>query len=188
MKHLLKGLPVRSALAAAAAVALAACATGPSGMPASGVSVKDQARYADLTPDSIQVFVNRVVRPYDLVKTVRAEVFVLDAPSEEAAELRAFREMLRQAKDAGANAVMEVRRSITVDSVTQRVDTKPPAGSSGMFRDDISPTSVALDELTLADYWRGKGTLSSARIDQTFQRRGLSQKSVVFSGKAIKLK
>jgi hypothetical protein len=180
--------PLVGVLAAAAALGLSACATGPATHAAGQGEMQRQAHYADITEDSIQVFVNRPGQRYDIVRSVRSEVFVVDATSEEEAELQAFRQMIHLAKEAGADAVMEVRRSIVQDSVAQRVETPVPAGASGIFRDDMDPTAVMLDEMTLADYWRGVGTLSGARIDQTFGRRDLSQKSVVFTAKAIRLR
>lgn len=149
--------------------------------------VKSSAYFGDITEDSIKIFVNRVVQPYEIIKSVRTEVFLTDAKSEEDAELQAFKKMLVLAKQAGADGVMEVRRVIVQDSIEQRVTTTTPAGGSGIFRDDIDSTSVTLDEMTLSDYWRGKGTLNSKRFDTVFDRTKLSQRSVVFKAKAIKL-
>ena len=173
--------------AVSAALGLTACATD-SGQNRSMSGAMQQSHFADITEDSIQVFVNRPGQRYDIVRNIRSEVFVLDASSEAEAELRAFRQMIHLAREAGADAVIEVRRSIVQDSVAQRVDTSMPAGASSMLRDDMDPTSVMLDEMTLADYWRGEGTLSTARIDQTFGSRDMSQKSIVFSAKAIRLR
>lgn len=180
--------PLASALAVLAALGLTACATGTPTHTAGQGEMQRQAHYADITEDSIQIFVNRPGQRYDIIKSVRSEVFVIDATSEEEAELQAFRKMVHLAKEAGADGVMEVRRRIVQDSVAQRAETVVPAGASGIFRDDMDPTAVMLDEMTLADYWRGVGTLSSSRIDQTFGRRDLSQKSVVFTAKAIRLR
>ena len=163
---------------------LTACANDPY-MSGQGEAQR-QAHYSDITEDNIQVFVNNPGQRFEVVRHLHSEVFVLDATSEEDAELRAFQQMLRAAKEAGADAVIEVRRSIVQDSIAQRTEMEIPAGSSDIFRDDMDPTAVTLDEMTLADYWRGVGTLSGARIDQTFGGRDLSQKSVVFTGKAIR--
>lgn len=146
----------------------------------------DRAYFADITEDSMQVFINRVVSPYEIVKVVRSEVYLTDAKSEEDAELTAFKKMLHLAKEAGADGVMEVRRVIVQDSIEQR-PSQTTTGGSGIFRDNMDATGITLDELTLADYWRGKGTLSSKRFDTVFDRTKLSQKSVVFKAKAIKL-
>jgi hypothetical protein len=143
--------------------------------------------HADITPETVRIFVNRVNRPFTLVRNLRSEVLVSDADSEQAAELQAFKEVLHQARQAGADSVMDVRRSITRDGVAERANSDLPRGSSNLFKDDLNPTATALDDLTLADYWRGKGTLSASRIDRTFQRRDLGQKAVVFTAKAIRL-
>lgn len=181
-----------SGLAILAAAALLSACAGPSGnIAASGANASGaqaQARYADITPDSVRIFVNRVNQPFELVKSVRSEVYVSDADSEQAAELQAFRAMLQQAREAGANSVMEVRRSITRDGVAVPAIGSGQVGSSTLFRDDLDPNATPLDDITLADYWRGKGTLSAARIDRTFQQRNLSQKAVVFTAKAIRVK
>lgn len=147
-----------------------------------------KSNLADITPETLQIFVNRVNRPFTLVRAVRSEVLVSDAISEEAAELEAFKMLLDQARKAGADSVMDMRRSITRDGVSERATTSLPQGSSNLFRDDLNATATDLDALTLADYWRGKGTLSPSRIDPTFGRRDLGQKSVVFTAKAIRLK
>lgn len=175
----------------ACAALLGACAVPNSNTTANAANTgaaQAQARYSDITPDSVRIFVNRVNQPFELVKSVRSEVYVSDADSEQAAELQAFRALLQQARQAGANSVMEVRRSITRDGVAQRVTNSAPVGGSNLFRDDLDPTAAPLDDITLADYWRGKGTLSAARIDRTFQQRNLSQKAVVFTAKAIRTK
>jgi hypothetical protein len=166
------------------ALTLAGCTTPAN---TSMVDSSDRAYFADITEDNMQVFVNRVVTPYEIIKVVRSEVYLIDAKSEEDAELMAFKKMLHLAKEAGADGVMEVRRVIIQDSIEQR-PTQTPTGGSGIFRDDMDSTGTTLDELTLADYWRGKGTLSSKRFDTVFDRTKLSQKSVVFKAKAIKLK
>lgn len=175
--------------ALACAALLSACTNTPLTSQADRLVIPATAKaaHADITPETVRVFVNRVNRPFDLVRTVRSEVLVSDADSEQAAELQAFKELLHQARQAGADSVMEVRRSITRDGVAERANNTLPAGSSNLFRDGLNPTATELDDLTLADYWRGKGTLSASRIDRTFQRRDLGQKAVVFTAKAIRL-
>lgn len=174
--------------ALACAALLSACTstplTGPADRPATHTA---KTAHADITPETVRIFVNRVNRPFTLVRSLRSEVLVSDADSEQAAELQAFKELLHQARKAGADSVMEVRRSITRDGVAERANNTLPRGSSNLFKDDLNPTATALDDLTLADYWRGKGTLSASRIDRTFQRRDLAQKAVVFTAKAIRL-
>ncbi len=131
----------------------------------------------------LPIYINQVLKPYTLLKKVSAEVYVTDAKSEEEAELLAFQKLKKKAKEQGADGLIEVRRSIIKDSIAVRATN----GSSGsMLADDIDSTSVAIDELTLDDYNRNKGTLSGALIDDTFDRSKLSQKSVRFTGKAIK--
>lgn len=169
------------------AIGLSACATEPSSKSVAS-SAMQQSHYADITEDSIQVFVNRPGQQYDIVRNIRSEVFILDASSEAEAELRAFRQMLKTATESGADGVIEVRRSIVQDAIAQRADFSRSAGSSDIFEDDMDPTSVMLDEMTLADYWRGEGTLSKSRIDQTFGSRDMSQRSIVFTAKAIRLR
>ena len=174
--------------ALACAALLSACTSTSLTTPAPRLSAPAaKAAYADITPDTVRIFVNRVNRPFTLVRSLRSEVLVSDAESEQAAELQAFKELLHQARQAGADSVMEMRRAITRDGVAERASSTVPRGSSNLFRDDLNPTATALDELTLSDYWRGKGTLSASRIDRTFQRRDLGQKAVVFTAKAIRL-
>lgn len=174
-----------------ASVALLGACTSPSqthSAPPLPPQATANASHADITPETVRIFVNRVNRPFTLVRTVRSEVMVSDALSEEAAELAAFKSLLDQARKAGADSVMEMRRSITRDGVAERANSALPAGSSDLLKDDLNATATEIDEQTLADYWRGKGTLSPSPIDRTFDRRDLGQKAVVFTAKAIRLK
>lgn len=174
-----------------ASVALLGACTSPSqthSAPPLPPQATANASHADITPETVRIFVNRVNRPFTLVRTVRSEVMVSDALSEEAAELAAFKSLLDQARKAGADSVMEMRRSITRDGVAERTNSALPAGSADLLKDDLNATATEIDEQTLADYWRGKGTLSPSPIDRTFDRRDLGQKAVVFTAKAIRLK
>lgn len=174
--------------ALACAALLSACTGIPLTDPAARLTpATAKADHADITPETVRIFVNRVNRPFTLLRSLRSEVLVSDAESEQAAELQAFKELLHQARTAGADSVMEVRRSITRDGVAERAQDTLQRGSSNLFKDDFNATATALDDLTLADYWLGKGTLSASRIDRTFQRRNLAQKAVVFTAKAIRL-
>lgn len=171
------------------AVLLSACTSTPlTGTVAPVERAANKAKYADITSETVRIFVNRVNQPYNLVRSLRTEVLVSEADSEEAAELQAFKELLFQARKLGADSLMEMRRSITRDGIAERTKSVVTSGSSNLFKDDLNATAIALDDLTLADYWRGQGTLSSIRIDRTFQSRALSQKAVVFTAKAIRLK
>jgi len=132
---------------------------------------------------SVTIYINQVLKPYTLIKKVTAEVYVLDAKSEEEAELQAFRELKLSAAEYGANGLIEVKRYIIKDNIAIR---QPTIASSSMLKDDIDATAEILDELTLDSYERGKGTLSTTPIDQTFDRSKLSEKVIRFTGKAIK--
>ncbi len=132
---------------------------------------------------SVTVYINQVLKPYTLIKKITTEVYVLDAKSEEDAELQAFRELKLSAADFGADGLIEVKRYIIKDNIA----TRPATSVSGsMLKDDIDATAEILDELTLDSYERGKGTLSTTPIDQTFDRSKLSEKVIRFTGKAIK--
>lgn len=132
----------------------------------------------------VQVYVNQVLKPYTLVKKITAEVYVIDAKSEEDAELQAFQKLQANAAEHGADGLIEVKRYILKDNVALRSTSN---GADSMFKDDLDSTAEALDELTLDSYARGKGTLSTKPIDQTFDRSKLSGKVIRFTGKAIKL-
>lgn len=138
---------------------------------------------ADVQSQKVPVYVNQVLKPYSLIKKISVEVYVLDAESEEDAELKAFRKLLASAEKEGADGVMEVKRYILKDNLAVRAS---PSISSSMLKDDIDATGEPMDEITLDTYERGKGTLSSSPIDQTFDRSKLSEKVIRFTGKAIK--
>jgi len=131
----------------------------------------------------IKVFVNQVLKPYTLIKKVSAEVYVLDARSEEDAELQAFEKLKANAAAHEADGLIEVKRYIVKDNIAARPST---TASGSMLNDDLDATAEAIDELTLDGYERGKGTLSTSPIDQTFDRSKLSEKTIRFSGKAIR--
>lgn len=131
----------------------------------------------------VAVFINQVLKPYTLLKKITTEVYVLDARSEEEAELEAFRQLRAKAKALDADGLIEVKRYIVKDSVAVRPETSV---TDSLLRDDIDATAEPLDELTLDNYEREQGTLSKAPIEQTFDRSRLSGKLVRFTGKAIK--
>lgn len=131
----------------------------------------------------VAVFINQVLKPYSLLKKITAETYVLDAKSEEEAELEAFRQLRAKAKALGADGLIEVKRYIVKDNLAVRPET---SATDSLLRDDIDATAEPLDELTLDSYERGQGTLSKALIEQTFDRSKLSGKLVRFTGKAIK--
>ncbi len=132
----------------------------------------------------LPVFINQVLKPYTLIKKVSVEVYVIDTKSEEEAELLAFQKLKKRAKELGSDGLIEVRRSVVKDSIPLQT---PSAPSGSMLNDDLrDSTSTPLDELTLDGYDRNIGTLSRTIIDSTFDRSKLSQKSVRFTGKAIK--
>lgn len=147
-------------------------------------SDKNEANSARKYELLIPVFVNEVIQPYTLLKKVNAEVYVLDARSEADAELDAFRKLQQTAKKAGADGLIEVKRYVIKDAIAIRPDS---TGSGSFFGDDVDSTAVELDQLTLDSYERGQGSLSSAVIDDTFDRSRFSQKIVRFTGKAVKL-
>jgi len=157
-------------LSAALATALGVCST-----PGIAAGMEENGE--------IKIYVNQVLKPYTLIKKINAEVYALDARSEEDAELQAFEKLKDNATALGADGLIEVKRYIVKDNVAVR----PSAGTSGsMLSDDLDATAEAMDELTLDGYERGKGTLSTSPIDQTFDRSKLSEKVIRFSGKAIK--
>jgi len=158
---------------------LAACADQP---------VKPSASSAEAIKagEKVRVFTRNVAQPYTIIKKVRSEVYVLDAKSEADAELQAFRQLRAKAAELGGDGLIEVKRYIYKDGMAQRPGT-PPSSAGGMLVDDLDATATPLDELTLDNYERNIGSLSTKRIDPTFDRAGLSQKSVVFTGKVIKL-
>lgn len=132
----------------------------------------------------VPVYVNQVLKPYTLIKKISAEVYVVDAKSEEDAELKAYRKLQATAAAHNADGLIEVKRYILKDNVALRSTSTVTAS---MFKDDLDSTAESLDELTLDSYARGKGTLSTKPIDQTFDRSKLSGKVIRFTGKAIKL-
>ena len=129
------------------------------------------------------VFVNQILKPYVLIKKITSEEYVLDAKSEEDAELNAFRQLQDIAASIGADGLIEVKRYVIKDNIATR-----PAivVNSSMLKDNIDATAEVLDELTLDSYARGKGTLSTSLFDNTFERSKLSEKIIRFTGKAIK--
>ncbi len=132
---------------------------------------------------AVQVYINQVLKPYTLVKKITTEVYVLDAKSEEDAEIKAFKKLQATAAAHGADGLIEVKRYILKDNLA----VKPSSSiTSSMLKDDVDATGEALDELTLDGYERGRGTLSTSPIDQTFDRSKLSEKVIRFTGKAIK--
>jgi len=132
---------------------------------------------------TVQIYVNQVLKPYTLIKKITTEVFVLDAGSEKDAELKAFKQLQAAAAEQGADGLIEVKRYVIKDNIAIRPTV---SANNSMLKDDIDSTGEAVDELTLDNYERSIGTLSSAPIDQTFDRSKLSEKVVRFSGKAIK--
>lgn len=131
----------------------------------------------------VPIYVNEVIQPYTLLKKVNAEVYVLDARSEREAELNAFRQLQKNAKKMGADGLIEVKRYVIKDAVALRPNA---TGNGSFFGDEVDSTAVELDQLTLDSYERGQGTLSSAIIDETFDRSRYSEKVVRFTGKAVK--
>lgn len=131
----------------------------------------------------VPVYVNEVVKPYTLIKKVNAEIYVLDARSEADAELKAFKQLQKVAQEIGADGMIDVKRYVVKDAVAVR----PSAANTGSFLgDDVDATATVIDQLTIDSYERGQGTLSTAVIDETFDRSRFSQKTVRFTGKAIK--
>ncbi len=131
----------------------------------------------------VPVYINKVLKPYTLIKKITTEVYVLDAKSEEDAELKAFKMLQKKAAEVNASGLIEVKRFIIKDNVATRA---PAMANGSMLKDDLDATAVFLDELILDSYERNKGTLSTKVIDQTFDRSKLSEKVIRFSGKAIK--
>jgi len=138
---------------------------------------------AEPVEQPVQVFINQVLKPYTLIKKITTEVYVLDAGSEEAAELQAFRQLLSTAEGHNADGIIEVKRYVIKDNIANR---SSASAIGSMLKDDIDATGEVLDELTLDRYQLGKGTLSTTLIDPTFDRSKLSEKVIRFSGKAIK--
>jgi len=154
-------------------------ATAMAAIPALGwaaAPAKDKAK-------PVEIYINQVLKPYTLIKKITTEVYVLDASSEKDAELKAFKQLQSMAAKHGADGLIEVKRFIIKDNIATR-----PAitTSNSMLKDDLDATGEVLDELTLDNYERSIGTLSSTPIDQTFDRSKLSEKIIRFSGKAIK--
>lgn len=177
----MKTIKIATVLAAALTVALdlAACADQP-------VKQATSSAEALKAGETVRVFTRNVAQPYTIIKKVRAEVYVIDAKSEADAELQAFRQLRAKAAELGGDGIIEVRRYIYEDGMAQRPGALPRS-AGGMLVDDLDATATPLDELTLDNYDRNIGSLSTKRIAPTFDRAGLSQKSVVFTGKVIKL-
>lgn len=131
----------------------------------------------------VPVYVNQVLKPYTLLKKINTEVYVLDSRSEAEAELNAFKKLQITAKEMGADGMIEVKRYVVKDAVAVRPTV---AGSGSFFGDDVDATATVIDQLTLDTYERGQGTLSTTIIDDTFDRSKYSEKTVRFTGKAIK--
>ncbi len=144
-----------------------------------------QPAAAETEEKDVVVYINQVLKPYTLIKKIVTEVQLIDAKSEEDAELQAFRQLKAQALAFNADGLIEVKRSLIKDDVAARVTTLP---GDSMLRDDIDATAEVIDELTLDSYDRGQGTLSTTPIDPTFNQERLSQRSVRFTGKAIRFK
>lgn len=137
----------------------------------------------EIEQTGVKVYVNNPPSRYNLLKKLRSEVFVLDAKSESDAELLAFKQLKAMAKELGADALIEVKRSIVKDSIAQLERPKVTGSMLGM---DMDPSSIPLDELMLSNYMINKGTLSSRIIEDTFEASSdLSHKAVRFTGKAI---
>lgn len=138
----------------------------------------------EIDQTGVKVYINNPPSRYELLKKLRSEVFVIDARSEADAEVIAFKKLKEMAKELGADGLIEVKRSIVKDSVAQL---EQPVVTGSMLGMDIDATSVPVDELMLSNYSMDRGNLSNRIIDQTFDRTGLSQKAIRFTGKAIKL-
>lgn len=131
----------------------------------------------------IDIVTLEVTRSYDIVKKVNVEHFLIDARSEEDAELRAFYQLILKAKNSGADAIIEIKRSVFTDGVAL-LNTQSTTGGR-LERGTTNSTQTQLDSFTVDNYQRGVGTLSSRQIESTFDRTRYSQRSVRFTGKAI---
>ena len=180
---------MRPWLAAASAAALAAaCALyesddtfyGDARPTGSETSAKAVAVLADRAAATGIVVVTREVGGYRVLGRVTAEADLIDARSEEAAELTAFFRLVLAAAEKDADALVEVRREMLDDGVA-RVAARPV----GIDAAPTDGTSEPVDRRTVRGYWRGEGTLSDRRFTPGFDRRSVAGKTVRFRGKAI---
>lgn len=154
--------------------------------PAPSADDTSARRVAALAEQAAAPGVDVVVRQlpsHSLLGRVTAEVDVVDADSEEDAELMAFFQLVIAAADRNADAVVEVRRSI-VDDGTPRA----AAATAGILAGSADATSDTLDRQTVRGYWRGEGTLSARRLAGSFDRRGVAGRTIRFTGKAVAMR
>lgn len=76
----------------------------------------------------VAVLTREATGTYQIPKNINISVFIADAKSGEDAELRAFYQLVSIAGELGADAIMEVKRSILTDDVAT---IKPRVASGG---------------------------------------------------------
>lgn len=150
---------------------------------AGGASASQVAALAEQASATGVDVVTRELPAHSLLGRVTAEVDVVDAESEEDAELMAFFQLVIAAAEKNADAIVEVRRSIIDDGVP-----RASSASAGILAGSADATSDRLDQQTVRGYWRGEGTLSARRLARSFDRRGVAGMTIRFTGKAVALR